>query len=128
MGLDITQNLEFFVKIENYYDIPSPERALAGVDAIINAYSLTPVLDLDGHLILLRATERAGIKVFIASSWSHDLTNIRFGDFERYNNHKAFQYQTANTSLIKPVYIISGILQIFCDHRTAPGPSNPVRS
>lgn len=106
---EISENLELFVKSENYYDVPALEKAVAGVDAIINAYSPTPVLDLDGHLLLIRAAERADIKVFIASSWSRDWTNIQFGDFEHYNNHKAFEHQIANTSSIKPVYIINGI-------------------
>jgi len=45
--------------------------------------------------------------------WEH--TNLRlsidiqFGDFEHYNNHKAFQHQIANTSTVNPVYIITGI-------------------
>ena len=105
----ISGQLESFIKSETYYDIPALEKAVAGVDAIINAYSPTPVLDLDGHLLLLRAAERAEIRVFIASSWSRDWTNIQFGDFEHYNNHKAFEHQIANTSPIKPVYIINGI-------------------
>jgi hypothetical protein len=48
------------------------EAAVSGVDAIINAYAPLPVLHLDGHLVLLRAAEGAGIKVFVASSWSRD--------------------------------------------------------
>jgi hypothetical protein len=106
---DISSQLESFVQSSNYYDIPALEKAVSGVDVVINAYSPTPVLDLDGHLLLLRAAERADVKVFVASSWSRDWTNIQFGDFEHYNNHKAFQHQVANTSPIKPVYIINGI-------------------
>jgi hypothetical protein len=66
-----------------------------------------PVLDLDGHLLLLRAAERAQVKNFIASSWSRDWTNIKFGDFEHYNAHIAFEHQVAATSPIRPVYILS---------------------
>lgn len=105
----LSSQLESFVKSSSYYDIPALEQAVTGVDAIINAYSPTPILDLDGHLLLIRAAERTGIKVFIASAWSRDWTNIQFGDFEHYNNHKAFQHQIANTSSIKPVYIMNGI-------------------
>lgn len=56
-----------------------------------------------------RAAERATIKIFIASSWSRDWTNIKFGDFEHYNNHIAFEHQAATTSSIRPVYIFSGL-------------------
>ena len=72
---EISKQLESFVKSDTYHDIPALDRAVSGVDAIINAYSPTPVLDLDGHLLLLRAAERANIKVFIASSWSRDWTS-----------------------------------------------------
>jgi hypothetical protein len=109
LAAEISGQLESFVKSDNYYDVPALEKAVAGVDAVINAYSPTPVLDLDSHLLLLRAAERTDIKVFIASSRSRDWTNIEFNDFEHYNNHKAFQHQIANTSSVKPVYIIDGI-------------------
>ncbi|TVY44526.1 hypothetical protein LSUB1_G002921 [Lachnellula subtilissima] len=80
-----------------------------GVDAVINAYAPVPVLDLDGHLLLLRAAERANINIFIASSWSRDWTNLQFGDFEHYNNHIAFEHQIATTSSIRPVYVFTGL-------------------
>jgi len=72
---ELADKLESFVQSKTYYDIPALEQAVAGVDVIINTYSPTPVLDLDGHLLLLRAAERAGVKVFIASSWSRDWTS-----------------------------------------------------
>lgn len=72
---ELADQLESFVESKTYYDIPALEQAVSGVDAIINAYSPTPVLDLDGHLLLLRAAERAGVKVFVASSWSRDWTS-----------------------------------------------------
>jgi nucleoside-diphosphate-sugar epimerase len=109
LGPEISEHLESFVKSDSYYDIPAHEKAVAGVDAVINAYSPIPVLDLDGHLLLIRAAERAQIKVFVASSWSRDWTNIKFNDFEHYNNHLAFEHQIATTSTIRPVYILTGI-------------------
>jgi len=109
LSTELSGQLESFVKSHSYYDIPALEKAVNGVDAIINAYAPTPLLDLDGHLLLLRAAERAQIKVFVASSWSRDWTNIRFGDFEHYNNHIAFEHQVATTSSIRPVYIFSGL-------------------
>ncbi|CZR52458.1 uncharacterized protein PAC_02335 [Phialocephala subalpina] len=105
---ELSWRLESFTKSTSYYDIPALDKAVTGVDAIICAYAPIPILDLDGHL-LLRAAERAGIKIFIASSWSRDWTNIRFGDFEHYDNHIAFQTQVERTSPINPVYILSGI-------------------
>jgi nucleoside-diphosphate-sugar epimerase len=113
--------LESFVKSETYYDIPALEKAVTGVDAVINAYAPTPVLDLDGHLLLLRAAERAQIKVFIASSWSRDWTNIKFGDFEHYNNHIAFEHQAATTSSIRPVYIFTGLFSDLLFTQYGPG-------
>src|SRR6187402_3618242 len=106
---ELSGRLESFVKSNSYYDIPALEKAVAGVDAVINAYAPLPVLDLDGHLILLRAAERAQIKIFIASSWSRDWTNLKFGDFEHYDNHLAFEQQVAKTSSIRPVYVLSGV-------------------
>ncbi|KAI0863585.1 hypothetical protein F4860DRAFT_522194 [Xylaria cubensis] len=105
----LSSQLESFIKTASYYDIPALEKAVAGVDVVINAYAPSPELDLDGHLLLIRAAERAQIKIFIASSWSRDWTNIKFGDFEHYNNHLAFEHQIAATSTIKPVYIFSGL-------------------
>jgi nucleoside-diphosphate-sugar epimerase len=109
LSAELSGRLESFVKNDSYYDIQALDKAVNGVDAIINAYAPIPLLDLDGHLLLLRAAERAQIKVFVASSWSRDWTNIRFGDFEHYNNHIAFEHQIATTSSIRPVYILSGL-------------------
>ena len=105
----LASHLESFITSTSYYDIPALDLAVSGVDAIINAYAPHPLLDLDGSLLLLRAAERADIKIFFASSWSRDWTNIKFGDFEHYDNHMAFQQQAAKTSSIKPVYIFSGL-------------------
>jgi uncharacterized protein YbjT (DUF2867 family) len=59
----VLSGLESFVKSENYYDIAALEKAVQGVDAVICAYGGLPELALDGQLLLLRAAERAGIKV-----------------------------------------------------------------
>jgi nucleoside-diphosphate-sugar epimerase len=121
LAQDISTQLESFVESRSYYDIPALDKAVARVDAVINAYAPTPVLDLDGHLLLIRAAERAQIKVFVASSWSRDWTNIQFGDFEHYNNHLAFAHQIATTSTIKPVYIISGLFADLLFTQYGPG-------
>ena len=105
----LSNQLESFVQSTSYYDIPALDKAVTGVDAVICAYAPHPLLDLDGHLLLLRAAERANVKTFIASSWSRDWTNIKYGDFEHYNNHIHFEHQAATTSSIRPVYILSGL-------------------
>jgi len=61
----ISSNLESFVSSQNYYDISALEKAVQGVDAVICAYAGLPELVLDGQLLLLRAAERAGIKVSV---------------------------------------------------------------
>lgn len=47
----------------NHYDIAALERAVDGVDAVVCAYAGLPELALEGQLLLLRAAERAGVKV-----------------------------------------------------------------
>lgn len=113
--------LDSFVTIDSYYDIPALERAVAGVDAVICAYAPTPVMNLDAHLLLLRATERAGIKIFLASSWGHDWTNLKYGEFEYYNPHIAFETQVAMTSTIRPVYMFVGTFSNLLYTPYAPG-------
>ncbi|KAM5342064.1 hypothetical protein ACJ41O_015095 [Fusarium nematophilum] len=104
----IVAKLESFVTSKNYYDIDALDQAVKGVDGIICCYSPGPVLDLDGNLLLLRAAERAGVKVFIASAWNNDWTKLKFGDFEHYDPHIAFEHQAAMTSSIRPVNLFSG--------------------
>jgi nucleoside-diphosphate-sugar epimerase len=106
---ELSRHLESFVKSDSYYDIAALDKAVSGVDAVICAYAPISVLDLDGHLLLLRAAERAQIKIFVASSWGRDWTNIKFGDFEHYDNHMAFRAQVEMTSSIHPVYMLSGL-------------------
>lgn len=106
---EITDKLESFVTSTSYYDIEALDKAVAGVDGIICCYSPSPILDLDASLLLLRAAERAGIKVFIASSWNNDWSKIGFGDFALYDAHIAFEQQAAMTSSIRPVYLFTGI-------------------
>ncbi|KAH6669671.1 hypothetical protein F5X68DRAFT_249101 [Plectosphaerella plurivora] len=106
---EVREKLESFVKTEHYYDIPALDRAVTGVDAIISAYSPDPILDLDANLLLLRAAERAGVKVFVASSWNQDWSKNKYGDMEFYDSHIAFEHQAAMTSTIKPVYFITGM-------------------
>lgn len=59
----LRDNLVNFVVSSSYYDVPAIEKAVHGVDAVICAYAGLPELQLDAQLILLRAAERAGVKV-----------------------------------------------------------------
>lgn len=60
---ELRQNLESFVVSSGIYDIPSLDRAVANVDAVICAYGFLPEVLVEGQLMLLRAAERAGVKV-----------------------------------------------------------------
>ncbi|UPL01338.1 hypothetical protein LCI18_012272 [Fusarium solani-melongenae] len=86
---ELLHKLESFVQSVSYYDIPAIEKAMIGVDAVISAYASSPV--------------------FVVSSWNNDWTNIKFGDFENYDAHIAFEKHAALTSPIKPVYFFTGI-------------------
>ncbi|KAJ4305438.1 hypothetical protein N0V90_000969 [Kalmusia sp. IMI 367209] len=89
--LDPSIKLESFVQSKNYYDIPAIEAAVKGVDAIIVAYMGTPELQMDGQLILLRAAERAGVRIFHASTWNYDFRKTKFLEHESYDPFVAFQ-------------------------------------
>lgn len=63
LNTSVAGQLESFVVTSSYYDIPALDQAMIGVDAVVCAYSGRPELALDGNLLLLRAAERANIKV-----------------------------------------------------------------
>jgi len=105
----LSSALESFVVSKDYYDIPALEKAVSGVGAVICAYAPTPTMDLDAHLLLLRAAERAGVTVFVASCWNNDWSKMEFGDFEHYDTHISFERHVAMTSPIRPVYIFTGM-------------------
>ncbi|KAJ9132987.1 hypothetical protein NKR23_g11027 [Pleurostoma richardsiae] len=121
LSSDITSRLESFFELESYYDISALERACHGVDAIICALRSTPELELDVQLLLLRAAEKAGIKIFVASTWNNDWTRIGFGAFEHYDAHISFKRQAEISSPIRPVYLFTGtfaeyLLSFTCFH------------
>ncbi|KAM0229165.1 hypothetical protein ACHAPO_010195 [Fusarium lateritium] len=105
---DIYGKLESFVTSKNHYDIDALDRSVNGVDGIICAYNMDPVLTLEGGTLLLRAAERAGVKVFIAPTWNNDWSKINYGDFGHYDTHIAFQNYVACNCSIKPIYIFTG--------------------
>lgn len=61
----LLSQLESFVQSTAYYDVPALDQAVKDVDAVICAYSGVPELALDGQLLLLRAADRAGVRVSI---------------------------------------------------------------
>jgi uncharacterized protein YbjT (DUF2867 family) len=60
-------------ELEDVYDISALEGGVAGVDAIICAYDSHPTAILDGQLLLLRAAERARVKVNQPAHWLESL-------------------------------------------------------
>ena len=116
---ELRSSLESFVTSSSYYDIPAIESAVKGVDAVICAYANVPGLTLEGQLILLRAAERAGVKRYVATSWNYDWTKIPLGKHESYDEFIVFKRHVELSSLssgntiIKPIYIFTGILAEF---------------
>ncbi|ORY68403.1 uncharacterized protein BCR38DRAFT_521474 [Pseudomassariella vexata] len=108
-----TPELESFVKMQNYYDITALDQAVAGVDAVINCFSGSPELMLDGQLLLLRAAERAGVKIFHASSWNSDWTRNKPGDHAIYDMIINFSTHARLSSPIKPIFAFTGALLDF---------------
>jgi hypothetical protein len=104
----ILNRCESFVRSKTYYDIEALDRACAGVDAIICAYSGTPELHLGGQLLLLRAAERAGVKRYLAASHNNNWQKVAMGDVPVYDPTRMFHIQAALTSTIKPLHIFSG--------------------
>lgn len=108
--LDPSIELESFVKSKNYYDTPALEVAVNGVDAIIVAYMGTPELQIEGQLLLLRAAERAGVRIFHTSTWTYDFRKVKFLEHESYDPFIAFRRIVELSSTIKPIYMLSGVL------------------
>ncbi|KAI1333618.1 NAD(P)-binding protein [Xylariaceae sp. FL0016] len=102
--------LESFVTSTSYYDIPALDAACRGVDAVICAYNGTPELQVEGHMLLLRATERAGVRVFVPASWTAGWQNMRLGQQESYDPFIMLRRQIEISSDIRPSWIITGIL------------------
>jgi uncharacterized protein YbjT (DUF2867 family) len=58
----IIDRLDSFISMEDIYDMPALDEAVKGVDAVISAATYTPHALVDGQILLLRASERAGVK------------------------------------------------------------------
>jgi len=107
---DASIPLESFITSKNYYDIPALEAAVQGVDAVIVAYLGLPELQVDGALLLLRAAERAGVKIFHTATWTYDFRKTPFGAHESYDPYVAFARTVELSSSIKPIYMLTGVL------------------
>lgn len=118
---DISRKLESFVTSKTHYDIDALDQAVKGVDSIICAYNGNPVLTVEGGSLLLRAAERAGVKVFIAATWNNDWSKLKYGDFEHYDTNIAFQHYAAWTSSINPIYIFTGYFSDLFLTKFGPG-------
>ncbi|EEU33772.1 uncharacterized protein NECHADRAFT_89148 [Fusarium vanettenii 77-13-4] len=110
---EILGKLESFVECQSYDEREALDRAVAGADAVICCYTSHADAVLEAQLSLLRAVERAGIKVYHAHSWNADWTKIHHGDFEHYDAYIAFRRQAELTSPIRPVYVFTGLVGEF---------------
>ncbi|KAI0150706.1 NAD(P)-binding protein [Xylariaceae sp. FL1272] len=102
--------LEKFVTSTAYYDVPALDEACAGVDAVICAYHGSNELAVEGQLMLLRAAERAGVRIYVAAGWNSDWRRQKLGDHDTYDAYHCFHQLAKLSSTIRPNYIISGIL------------------
>ena len=60
---DLREKLEGFVKMTGVDDLVAFEKACVGVDAVVSAPIALPETAVLGQINLLRAAERAGVKV-----------------------------------------------------------------
>ncbi|GME61476.1 NmrA-like family protein [Neofusicoccum parvum] len=118
---DLIQRLEGFEEMESIYDIAALDRAVAGVDAVICAYAALPEILLEGQLLLLRAAERAGVKIFHASSWNYDWSKSPLGQHESYDTLIAFWNHARLSSSIKPLATFTGAIPEFMFIRSPKG-------
>lgn len=60
---DVRDRLEGFETMISPYDIAAMDRATKGVDAIICSFAAVPEMYMESQMLLIRAAERAGVKV-----------------------------------------------------------------
>ncbi|KAH7136916.1 hypothetical protein B0J13DRAFT_449619 [Dactylonectria estremocensis] len=109
----LLDRLESFVQCDSYHDKAALDKAVAGVEAVICCYTSHADAVLDAQLSLLRAVERAGVKIYHAHSWNADWTKIAHGEFEHYDAYIAFRRHVELTSPIRPVYVFTGLVGEF---------------
>ncbi|KAJ5391849.1 hypothetical protein N7509_007339 [Penicillium cosmopolitanum] len=106
---DIRKRLEGFETLSSHYDIAAMDRATKGVDAIICTFAGIPEMFMESQLLLIRAAERAGVKIFHATSWNYDWT-LAPGSHELYDDMRGFAHHVALSSTIKPIYMFTGAI------------------
>ncbi|KAK8061833.1 hypothetical protein PG994_008199 [Apiospora phragmitis] len=120
LGPDIAERLDGFVRMAHAYDIQALGEACKDVDAVMCTYSWEPQLVVEGQLLLLRAAERAGVKIFHACSWNYD----QLGDHEAYDSYIMFCNHARISWTIRPIYGFTGLTpQYTLTHPSAVGAS-----
>ena len=110
ISADLLSQLESLVRCNDYYDLTAVDQAVKDVDAIVCAYFPEPKLVLEAQLLLLRAAERANVKVFRAASWNFPWERDQLGDHETYDAYLMFRAYARITSSINPVNGFTGII------------------
>ncbi|KAI1129198.1 hypothetical protein F5Y10DRAFT_276900 [Nemania abortiva] len=113
LSSDVADRLEGFVAMKDIYDIAALDQSVQGVDAIIAAVHYTPAPLVDGQILLLRAAERAGVKIFHAASWNYDWSRVALGDCESYDNYITFRNHARLSSTIRPLFAFTGVIIEF---------------
>ncbi|KAJ5144434.1 hypothetical protein N7526_001942 [Penicillium atrosanguineum] len=132
----IAGKLEGFQKATGIYDLNALDLAVQGVDAVVCAYTPETEVIMEGQLLLLRAAQRHGVKVydpcllcksassnmlqiFHANSWNYDWTKQKLGDHELYDEYVSFMNHVRLSSSIKPIYMFTGAIMewVFCSPR-----------
>ncbi|GKZ26815.1 hypothetical protein AbraCBS73388_003202 [Aspergillus brasiliensis] len=106
---DVRDGLEGFETMTSPYDIAAMDRATKGVDAIICSFAAVPEMYMESQMLLIRAAERAGVKIFHATSWNYDWT-LSPGSHEIYDDMRGFSHHVAVSSTIKPIYMFTGAI------------------
>lgn len=119
----IASQLESFVPIKYYDDTVTLDKAVTSVDAVVCAYAPDHLdLKFERQSHILRAAERADVKIFLASSWIPDWRKYELNDLAAYYaSYIAFQKYTESNSSIKPIYIFTGISASFILGPFGPG-------
>ncbi|KAI9927201.1 hypothetical protein MW887_003585 [Aspergillus wentii] len=106
---DVRNRLEGFETLSSPYDMAAMDRATKDVDAIVCSFAGLPEIFMESQLLLIRAAERAGVKIFHATSWNYDWTRAS-GSHEIYDDMRGFAHHVAISSAIKPIYMFTGAI------------------
>ncbi|KAK7211538.1 hypothetical protein V2G26_018716 [Clonostachys chloroleuca] len=105
----LLERLESFETLTGPHDIAALERAVAGVDAVVSTIAATAETIMETQVLLLKAAERAGVKIFHASTWNLDWRRSP-GTHEVYDSLAHFAHHASMTSTIKPIYMFTGAI------------------